>query len=383
MRSDSAGGGIGQQVAAKTAFAVLTNSGTIELDGIANAAGVGAFASAGAADGIYQYMMGTAANATDDNSGTISLDATANAVASLGGARAFANANDGMFQSAMGRFAFGATNSVNALLTNSGMVSLDAQANASGAGYAYAGAGAAAAFEQLVSGQNAAATLTNSGTATADAHAVALANGAVSGTGSSAVTFGLASAAAFARGARQSVSGEIDVANVTNSGTLNVAASATATGITHAHANAEAVGVQQTISLAGTTPATVDASFSNSGTIHVAANAKATAVTGTAAASAVGYETYKNGFPGAFDVTVSNGGAINVSAEAAAPVNADASAIGIRIAAQSVFGYTPTASGGQVLESACPANHRFDHQQRLAHGARQGARDGHHNDDGD
>ncbi|MFL6735440.1 MAG: autotransporter domain-containing protein [Sphingomonas sp.] len=345
-----AAGGIGQQVGAETASAVLTNSGTVELDGIANASGVGAFASAGAADGIYQYMLGTVVNGTEDNSGTVLLNATANAVASLGGARAFANANDGMFQSAMGKGVFGATSSVNAILTNSGTVSLEAQANASGAGYATAGAGAVGALEQLVSGQIAAATLTNSGTVTADAHAAALANGAVSGTGSSAVTVGQASAAAFARGARQSVSGETAAANVTNSGKLNVAASATATGISHAHANAEAVGVQQTISLAGTTPATVNASFSNSGTINVAANAEATAATGTAAASAVGYETYRNGFPGGFDVAVSNDGAMNVTAEAAAPVNANATAVGIHIQAQSVIGYTPTASGGQVLD---------------------------------
>ncbi len=292
------------------------------------------------ANGVTFTPVG-AVNASVTNSGAITVIASASANAATA-AVAAANATGILQAAATSSVAVNVATAANLSVDNSGTLVVGAHANA--AGTAASAAAGAVGVLQVAAATSENLSIVNSGHATVTAHAVADAVGPTA-TGATATTgVGPASASAVALGFGQiGVGATTGAASVTNSGTLNVAARATAHG-TSANAFASAIGVWQSVD-----PLPIN--FTNSGTLNVLASAKATGSAGAATATAKGY--YGSAFGGGTETaTVVNSGAMHVTAHAVAPGTAIAHAVGISV----VNAPVTTVAGTVVNVNAQPMN---------------------------
>ena len=312
----------------------LTNDGTIDVG--ANAAAVAtagdAHANATMSGGVFQVAYnGDTATASIVNDGTLNVGAHAAATAA-GVADATAAIASGVGQLVLG-------SSAHAIISNgtAGAIAIDASAVANGGSNASAHAGLGATnpfgssaaigqYVNLTGGGAGSADLTNNGSI--DINALASANAAT-----------VASAGANVVGALQWVKGHNGdaSASLTNGGTLNVDAAANAAASSAATAAAVAIGVHQLVAATGTVgagttaaPAVASAAFSNSGTVSVSGSAKATATAGSAAATGTGLGVIQTvSGPGAVTLDASNSGAISVSGNAIANGALGANAVGV------------------------------------------------------
>jgi trimeric autotransporter adhesin len=302
-------------IASGTAVASMTNSGSIFFDAAAAAQADSGHATgiAFVSHGISQHAYGgPAANVSLTNSGDITIAATGSAVAS---SRAFGEAAvfEGIFQSAS------ASGAATASFVNSGTLEISANAHGNG-NVGRAIAVIAPAIVQEAWGTAALATLDNSGKI--DLSAIAQATG---GIGAPA----LAEATAIAQLA---LSG---TANLVNSGTIAVNASAKATDTgSSAFVGVQALGILQV----GHNSLN---QFDNSGTLSVKAVADAGGKRGYESGSATGYYVRGDGA----ELDVDNSGTIEVEALGTAPTGARMEAIGIRA----------DAIGGSAATSTQPA----------------------------
>jgi trimeric autotransporter adhesin len=286
----------------------LDNSGALNVS-----AGAGASASdgdatavAGIDSGVDQYAEadgGGEASATATNAGSINLLAAADAVASGTGtddsAQAAGSAR-GINQEVIGS---------TASFTNSGAFNVVVTADADGDEFGFATA-TAEGIEQDVSGADASAFVSNTSAGTINVAASASASGDVAGAGAEA--FGVDQIANATGPALVSFS---------NGGNFNVDADAAATGVSDGSASADALGVAQEAS-----GASAQFAFGNSGTFTVDAVADAAgSAPGTAFADAVGYVA--QGDP--MSVSASNTGTMAVTARANGDTSADAFAGGM------------------------------------------------------
>ena len=339
--------GIGQRAIATgggNASITLSNTADASISVLASAGATGAtaFVAASTSNGFHGARVGTGmfqaafasgagttpgggdANAALTNDGSITIGANGVANATAGSAFALASVGVGVIQNAS------ATNGAASVsLTNSGALSIAANASAVAGsrivgvgatattlrGNALAGASIVTGLGQLVNldgGVDGSATLNNSGTIdiTASAKASGGANAAFTttssfGTGTTAVTFtnpipgaeavirvglaqvvhagiGTAVVGAGATATTATIAGDA-IASQVNSGTINVAAKATATG------TAEAVAVAAVsagdVQIASAVGGNASASIDNSGTLNISAVANATGGTAQAAFS--------------------------------------------------------------------------------------------------
>ena len=341
------GNGIAQYASAseenQTAQVKLTNSGNITVFAQAEAAANSAVAYGYVGDGIYQratYEQGTA-NAYLVNSGSILVKALATATGVNWGL-AQAEMYAGIQQEANGFYASAS------LSNDAGTINVEAtayghakpiEAQLGGNAYATAVVGSenGAGIYQWAHGQNAQVYLTNSGTLDVGAVATATAS------------FGLARAdARVGRGVAQYATASESTATVSfvNSGVFKAHAAATAEGST-AYASAFAAGVDQSNygHLHGKNVQSV--TFDNKATGHftVTANAKADGANWSVAnATANGVSI--NGDP--LNVTVNNAGHFNVTAMATGS-QAFATAHGIVI--QDVANVTAATTNGHIWTS--------------------------------
>jgi hypothetical protein len=322
------------------------------------------------------------ATASVANAGVLNVAAFATAIGAQGGPAVGATSTTPPYASAyaegIDQYARGAT--ALATVDNSGSITVAAGADASGATSAYATAGAQGIVQQAnavgtevvvnsvlttlngttfgghvstyttLTPTAAAVNFTNVGAATASITNSGSVDVAANAT---AVAGTAASALAYATGALQSASGTVATVSLSNTadGSISVAADAAASGTT-AYAAATAVGVGQAAS--GTS---ADMSIVNAGAITASANASAVGTAGaTASALALGLGQIESGATtGA--VSVSNSGTLNVGAHATASgtsAYAYASAIGV---AQSVdpLSLTFTNSGTVNVNAAASA----------------------------
>jgi uncharacterized protein YhjY with autotransporter beta-barrel domain len=362
----------------------VDNSGTIALDALANAHGAtAATAIASVYTGIYQNGVATSsANLSIDNSGTFSALASANAVADSGKASASAHVY-GLSQSATGGTASVAT------VDNSGTINIDLIANASGASSAVVHAFGNAVYQVVGAGT---ASYSNSGslsihasdTAIATGHGFAAAtalgvaqsvsggigfysNAGTSDVGAHALV-SAASGSAFAYARGYADKGTAATLDVTNAGTIDVAASATAPDVVRALAVGMYLSAAATTVPTTATPATQSAVLTgtvvNSGTLHVAALANGggsftTVTTGTAGvvtthpgSSATATGIYINS--GINNLAVTNSGTISV--DAITTNGAPALAYGVHVlgtgggvAAADTDVFTFTNDGGDII----------------------------------
>jgi len=304
-------------IASGAAVAAMTNSGSIDLDAVAvaHAATGGATGIAFVSHALSQHAYGgSAANVVLTNSGHIAIAATGMGTADE--FRAFGEAGifDGIFQSAS------ASGAATASFLNSGTLEVSAHAYGEGGQVGRAIAVIAPAIIQEAWGADARVTLDNSGKI--DVAAIAQATGG----------FG-APALAEATGIVQlALSG---TANLVNSGTIAVTASAKATDTgSSAFVGVDALGVLQV----GHNSLN---QFDNSGILTVKAIGQAGGNRGYEGGSATGF--YVRGDSAELDV--SNSGTIDVEALASAPDGARMEAIGIRA----------DAIGGSAATSTQPA----------------------------
>lgn len=291
------------------ASVALTNSGTLNVKGTANATGgTDAYASASINAGIDQYAYAPNGTASADvtNTGTINLLATAKATSGTAGtndsATAYAYIGTGIHQ-----YANGST----ATVTNSGTLNFVSSATAVGDEYAYA-SGSASGIDQNAYGADASATIANAATGVINVAATGNASG------------NQATAYAYAYGASQYASASSTAAvSFSNAGTFNIDANANAAAVTDGYAFANASGLYQ--QAYGTA---ASYTFTNSGsfTVDAVATAKGTS-SGTAYATAYGYYAYGDGV----NATVSNSGTFAVKAKATGDTYASAVAYGMNI----------------------------------------------------
>lgn len=340
------------------ALASLTNAGTMGITANATAHGATvAGAIAAVNGGIEQNASATTgySTATLVNTGTLTIGANANAVATSGGAGAYAAVKSGIEQ-----FATGSLVSID----NNGAINIAAVANATGTASAVAYATALGADQ--VAGGSGAASFVNG---TAGAYSVtASANASASGAAGAAARAGglsqsaesgltlfandgvfnvLAAAyatgstgAAFAGALGHSLSGNGDDGSFaidwTNTGTFAVAASATAPATAYASAVGVSANVDGATPMVATEQAALSGSMVNDGTFSVLAHASGggtfttptamgttTVVLSSANATGIYLESGVN------TMTVTNTGALNVEAMTAA--GGGATATGIRV----------------------------------------------------
>ncbi|HEY1561292.1 MAG TPA: hypothetical protein VGF71_10440, partial [Caulobacteraceae bacterium] len=276
----------------------LTNSGTITFAANASAGAAGSAIASGARasptvfEGLAQFITATATNAsgmaTISNSGTVNIGSFA-----LASGADYATADAAIDEAVWQRV--NAASPV-AAYSNNGALTVLASAEAlspagSTAVEMKALAHVTTGIDQYVGadvGKIAEASLDNSGSISIEAEALAdPANTAVARAiiGSieiddvlPAIATATAGTVTGGFGGRQQVYGGLtDTALVTNSGTMNVVAQATADGLINADAFAYVGhGVAQTVTAAGTGSAAT-ASFTNNGSLTVAAMAKASA----------------------------------------------------------------------------------------------------------
>ena len=276
------GGAIVQQAAALsgTATISLTNAGTIDIAALAGASGAqGAVALALAQSAVTQGVQASASAAgtalantlSIDNSGSLGILAHAQATGNAGTGLANAIVANGIAQSAS--LGGGGAESVTALLTNSGDVTVAAMAQATGAdaqAQAVVDGGITSTLRGRAASGSAAAMVANSGTITVGAVATAL--GGASAQATAAVTSGIVLDAGLAAG---------DVAvSLTNSGTITIGASAIASANGGFNNFREQPGVARALVSDGillqasAAAGSATASLDNSGTIDISALAR-------------------------------------------------------------------------------------------------------------
>jgi uncharacterized protein with beta-barrel porin domain len=278
-----------------TAIASVANSGTINVAANATASGTGAGWALANASGIVQTAIGTGGVASVSNAGSINVSAVANAVAPAPatGSTLATGPLTGVAIASANALGIAQVADATASVINSGALSVLASANAAGATAAVANASAVGVS------QNAPAVgFANSGTVnvTAVANAAGVpfntATGtATTATGMTATTPVAASASANAVGY---VANGVMAASVTNSGTMNVNATAAAPGTAVAAAQGIVLNAPTTVTTVGTGTTAVTtvngkalvANITNSGTLNVVANAaggvtQTSVVTGT------------------------------------------------------------------------------------------------------
>ena len=365
-----------------SATATFTNSGTFRITGNAVAIADGsASAHASVSSGITQRATtngGGDATALLTNSGTLALLASAKATGS--NASAYASVTSGISQRAFAFTSAGPSGDAFATLTNSstGILSLAARATAIGAsGTATATAKNSSAIDQNArsASGNATNTLTNNGSLTILANAKATSTGTTAGTGNSAFAFarisnaiGQSATAAGAGGIATNnlsntgtltiaanakavaadsasatahndpaisqsavASGNGTAANtLTNSAVLNITADAVATGGTHAFASGSvSSGIVQFASVVGTGNASDALTNSSTGTLTIRATGLANAASGDASASAyvdVGISQHAIAAAGTASATFTNNGTVNITADAQAIATTSADA---------------------------------------------------------
>ncbi|HKP24010.1 MAG TPA: hypothetical protein VJV39_09105, partial [Dongiaceae bacterium] len=375
------------QTAAGHALASVTNTGSLTVSALAHATG-GTHATAFAfASGIQQDATGATASAIVDNSGSFRVQGVATATAAHNAASASAFAT-GVSQGAHAfdkntTFSYHYPSTVGGLgqtttavasdyvvdgkshvsLTNSGSFSVLAHAEAVGETLAYAAAYAIGA-NQLAVGTEASAAVVNNANMNIDAiaHASgseATANASATGVNQTAyavnyhfdghvatseTSFGGTAHFFTGIGTSAAAAGGHAKVSFTNSGTFHVNAFASATGVSDASASAYAAGVRQRV--AGED---WEATFLNSGSfvVHADALADANGATGSAnaVASATGYQLVASG--GTLNYTNSNLFQVAGTAVAhgttglafAHAVGADISVVGVG---------TPTPVGGDL-----------------------------------
>jgi hypothetical protein len=305
------------------ALASVTNNGVINVAAAATAIAGGndgplVFPTAGAtavadASGIEQFARGATASAVVDNSGTLAVSASAAASGAQSASAVAAAA--GIVQGASA-VAFDAAF----------FAHLETVTATDIFGHTFT-------FVTFVPTGTTVLASTNVGPATA----IVTNSGVIDVSAAASAVAGTAAfAAASAVGVVQSVAGTVASALVSNSGDIDVFASAFASGTT-ASASAFALGVGQY--LAGTT---MNATFINSGVLAVDAVASAVA---PAFATAIGYQAAGFG-GGLLTMNVSNTGELLVAASAIDPVGtAVANAVGMDIS------NAPTVVGTAVLGS--------------------------------
>jgi uncharacterized protein with beta-barrel porin domain len=309
--------GVSQVARGLNALATIDNSGTITVAGSAQGTAVGSVSNYVAASGLNQTAWGPeSVVASVDNSGSIDVSARAIGTAETGKATNVAIAG-GISQNSLGKD--GASSSV----TNSGSISVVADAESNGGIVAFAGAYAEGFSQEPLFG-TLTATLDNDG----DIAVLA---------GASAVATGGAYASAKATGLH--VDAANVVADVLNSGSFTVAASAVASGVSGS-AYAFAGGISMTAANHGTSGSfgLISGTIENSGSLKVSAKVDS-ANSGTVGATATGI--FLNS--GQIDATVVNTGTILVQAVTAN--GGDATAYGVH----AVNWYDPAVDGDAVF----------------------------------
>jgi uncharacterized protein with beta-barrel porin domain len=302
----------------------LTNSGTLDIVAQAHAvAGSDALAHATIESAITQSADGdglpaSTASVTIDNSGTLNIHALATAT---GGTDARAEA---FVETAITQSAFDAV-TTNVTLTNSGTLDILGQAIANAVSFAEA----TVTFEEPVIqqsadgdglvGATANVTLTNSGTI--NVHAIASAHG-----GTDASAFASLSSAAISQGAFDAVNTNV---TLNNSGTIDILASAiagSATGFAQADATVDS-GVFQEATGAAIAASVATVNLTNSGTINVHAFASANGGTEALAFASVDTGISQEAFDAVTEhVSLTNSGTIDIGAHAVANATGFASA---------------------------------------------------------
>ena len=308
---------------ASTASATLTNAGTLNIEALAKVDPVDyAYAEAYIDVGIEQYVLASegdklssTASLTNTSTGVLNVIAQATATATTDEAYAYAYNNYPIYQDAY----YGKTASVT--LDNAGTMSLEALAKASAtSGEAYAYAEIIYGIYQSAYGTGtvnsvAAASLTNDSTGVLTIEASANAKGATS-----------ASAYAYLEyyGIYQEAHEAADASvTLANSGTINLWSNAKAVSASesaYAYANID-YGIYQYAYATDTTGSSATATLTNAstGTINIAANATATGSTDGYAEAYMNYGVYQyayNGFTST--ATIDNAGALNISVTAKA-----------------------------------------------------------------
>ena len=284
--------GIDQEAYYGNSTAAITNAGTLNIEAVANAVGA-KFASANATVnyGIYQYDSGNnlgTANASIANASTGTLNIEANAHASGGtDNHAYAYVSSyGIYQRAEDGLV-----STAASISNAGVLNIEAIAAATGAKYEYAYASVSTgiyqtAYGEAAAGASASASLTNASTGTLNI--IAQANG-IGLPGATAV---YAYAYIDSSGIYQSAyHAETASALIDNAGTLSIEALAHADPATYAEAYAYIDdGIQQEADVVGNKlSATATLTNDLGATLNVIAQATAT---GGKTAYATAYNYY-------------------------------------------------------------------------------------------
>ena len=310
------------RVTTGTATATLTNSALINIHSIANATATNGLADASAvieSVGIFQEAFGNDGNATVGLTNTGVINIVANATANANG---FADANatfdsQGISQSAS---AYGTGYSASIDLTNSGTINIVAEANAAGWG-ASAYASMSTGIYQNAYAESGAATvaLTNSGALNIQSLASATATGTGSGSNDAFAGVVIESDAIYQ---------EVDAydgnaaAELTNTGTINIiaGASANANDWADAEATIDSQGISQSVYAYGTnTTVAASANLTNSGTLNIVAQAEAAGWGASAYASmSTGIYQYAYAYNGAASVDLTNSGTLNIKSMATA-----------------------------------------------------------------
>lgn len=326
------------------ASVALDNSGTISIDSLARAkADDFAQVLVAASSVLHQQAAGTSAAVTIDNSGTIEAGVfaqasggqVADAAAYASGIKQFADARGAMISGTRtsggdGHLLIfsGGIGQASASLTNSGIISMVADAHAlnssAATSHSFAFAGATAivpvAVSQAALGTDASASFVNSGTIQIAAAAVAsgiggaVARADVAGIRQAALATGTLASIHFFGSSATGFGGRIfqgpAVADLTNSGTLDLSAAASASAEGMAQVLVHEFGVDQ---LARGLTATDQ--FTNNGTLSLEASGNVNGGSASAFVLAGGIDQQGMGLDSA-SLTVANSGVLKVDAAA-------------------------------------------------------------------
>jgi trimeric autotransporter adhesin len=364
-----------------TASVALDNSGTISIDSLARAkADDFAEVLVAASSILVQHADGTNATVTLDNSGTIDTTVVgqasggqiADAAAFASGIKQAADARGAIISgtrtsSGDGHLSFfaGGIGPASASLTNSGTISLLAEAHAintatavaASRSFAFAGAAAIVpiAVSQAAFGTDASASLVNNGTIRIAAGAVstglenAAARADITGIGQAALATGSLASIHFSGSSATGFGGRIfqgpAVVDLANSGSLELSGAASASAEGAAQILVHEFGVQQLARGAAATDL-----VTNSGTISLEASGNFKAGSGSAFVLAGGIDQQGIGFDSA-SLTVANSGVLKVGAVAhGSALLGNATAVAIA-GAISQSPLSPGAETGRVANS--------------------------------
>jgi len=314
----------------------IDNSGLIEISSVATSpivpVGV-AQATAFIDGGIRQNVHGVggttssvieaSAALTNESTGTINIVAAAN-VFGLTSARAFAEVDTGISQFAhVTQLGVPAEGDASVALTNDGVITVAARAHATGAAFAraFASISGSGVFQWADLGDNSTVTLTNSLGATLNVDATAGASALLHADATAEISQGI--------GQFATAGGDKDSGNVTltNDGTLNILASASANAGTDAFALAFIRTAVSQVAFASS----MNVVLNNTGTLNVVAQAIAAGTDFASAVATVEFglfqEADSTGVAGSTATdALTNSGTINIHAVASAHGGTDASA---------------------------------------------------------